>query len=335
MRIADGRSLRVFLFVSFLNEQAHGERTIIHAHAILVQCPTAQVQTHGQVKFHLVAVSPFALDAQQAASHLAIHRLPIDGHVGSLGPCGDAQVKGKLHRSLFLDASQRQRNVLVERIMRLFVQNHTLAVGHLQRGPAVAIDKQGCPTVSTGQHKILGIIGPPHSVVVLAASAAEGIHHEERPAIVDAGMMVAAIGLHHVGTSNIAQRSHVFRVGGRQTIEGDILQVLHPQQVAGLRHQYLVGKHLLHEPACLRTLSRVDVAMPTILICSEHAARHLSIDAADEMKVVVSCLQGLRIAADQIVFRRLAEAFCHVHVVPVGQGTLLHPVGGATVNLFC
>ena len=74
--------------------------------------------------------------------------------------------------------------------------------------------------------------------------------------------------------------------------------------------------------------------MTAVLVGTEHATRHLSVNAADEVEVVVGSAQGGRIAADEIVFSRFAETLGDVDVVPVGQSALLHPVGGTTMDFL-
>ena len=73
--------------------------------------------------------------------------------------------------------------------------------------------------------------------------------------------------------------------------------------------------------------------MAAVLVRAEHASRHLSVDATDEVVVVVCGLEGSLVAAHQIPGGRLAEALGHVDVVPVGQTAFLHPVGRAAVYL--
>ena len=169
---------------------------------------------------------------------------------------------------------------------------------------------------------------------MLAATAAEGVHAEERTAVVHTRVVVLRVALHHVGAGEVAQSPHVFGEGCGVIIEGNILEVLHPEEVTGLCHEYLVREHLLDEAACLGALTRVDVAMTAVLVAAEHASRHLSVNASDEPIVVVSGFECGLVATYQVPFCGLAEALCHIDVVPVGQTAFLHPVGRAAVNLL-
>ena len=73
--------------------------------------------------------------------------------------------------------------------------------------------------------------------------------------------------------------------------------------------------------------------MTAVLIGAEHAARHLAVDAAYEVEVVVCVSQCTLLARQQGEGGRFAEALRHIHVVPVGQRGVLHPVGRAAVYL--
>ena len=74
--------------------------------------------------------------------------------------------------------------------------------------------------------------------------------------------------------------------------------------------------------------------MAAVLVASKHAARHLTVNAADEPVVVVCGLEGRFVSAHEVPFGRFAEAFGHVDIVPVWQSALLHPVGRAAVYLL-
>ena len=168
---------------------------------------------------------------------------------------------------------------------------------------------------------------------MLAATRAERIHAEERTAIVNAWMMVVRVGLNLIRAGQIAQSPHVFCQGCGVVVEGDVFQVLHPKKVTCLRHQYLVTKHLFYETTGLSSLSRVDIAVTAVLVASEHASRDLTINATNEPIIVICGFEGSFVTTHQVPFCRLAEAFCHVDIVPVGQAAFLHPVGCAAMDL--
>ena len=296
MGIADGCGLAVLLLVALLDSQAQGQRAVIHADAVLVQCPDALAQAHGEIELHLVAVLPLVSQAKQTFLHLAVDGLAIDFHVSPRRPRGNTQIEGETQGGVLLQTTDGDQDVLAEGIMGCLVEDDLLSVCHLHACLTIRICQHGSATIGTCQHQILSVVGPSHRVVVLTATAAEGIHAEEGTAIVHARSMVVAVGLYHVGASQVAQRTQVLCHRGRIAVEGHILEVLYPLQVARHRHQYLIGKHLLHEAAGLCALTWVDVSVARILVGSKHAARHLPIDAANQVVVVVGCPQRLLVA---------------------------------------
>ena len=218
------------------------------------------------MQLYLIALTPRTADAQESFARHAVHSLSVDLHVGITRPLRYTQIQRESYLSLLAQSAYGHQYIFAEWILCLLVNDYLLPLTHQQSCLAIGIGKQGRPTVGTCQHQILCIIRPTHGMIMLATATAEGIHGEEGAAVVHPRMMVAAVGLHHVGTGEIAQGLHILGHSGRQTVEGHIFQIGYPHHIARLCHEDLIGKHLLHKSACLCSLTRVDVSMSAILI---------------------------------------------------------------------
>ena len=331
-RVEDGRLPAISLHVAFFDFQRQSQRAVVHAHAVAVDLPGAHAQCHGQVERHDVALRPSAFDADvlsgrvRGAQAFAVHL-----HGGVFGPGGDAQVEGEGH---FLRGGETEGYFFFKRIVRFLRQCHGGVACHLCPGGAGGVEHGGQAAVGSRHHQVLGIIGPSLCMVVLAATAAEGVHGEEGAAVVDARVVVLRVAHGVVGRGDVAQRAEVGHHGRRVGVEGHFLAVVCPEGVSGDAQHDFVRSHLLYHAAGFHALARVDVAHACVFVGAEHAAGHLPEGAAYELVCVVRGTQLSRVFAQQIVSGRFAEALCDVYVVPVGQRRRLHPVGSVAVQLF-
>ncbi len=171
-------------------------------------------------------------------------------------------------------------------------------------------------------------------MVVLAAAAAERIHRKERSAVLDPRAVVFGIADHFVGAGDVPERLEVRHHRSRIAVESHLLAVLGPERVSAKAQQDLVRIHLLHDPAGLDALPWIDIALTSILVRPEHSAGNLSERPSDQIVRIVRSLQHGRIPRNAIILRRFAETLRDVHVVPVGQGGRIGPVGRVAVDLL-
>src|SRR5258708_7094543 len=105
---------------------------------------------------------------------------------------GLSQVEGKM-------------DILFERIFRLFYYPNLLSLSYpgLQASFRIKLGSQ--TIVRSGHPRIFRIVHPTCRMIVLAAAAAEGIHHEEGALIGDTRRMIFAIADHHIRGGKVSE----------------------------------------------------------------------------------------------------------------------------------
>ena len=73
--------------------------------------------------------------------------------------------------------------------------------------------------------------------------------------------------------------------------------------------------------------------MRGIFVGAIHTSRHLAEGTADELLVIVRSGEHGLVTRQHVIRSRLTEALGNVHIVPVGQGGFLVPVGRVVMNL--
>ena len=297
---------------------------------MFVDLPHTHAQVHGETQRQLVTLFPFAVDNQILASHESdVDTFAVDAHLCPTGPFGYAHIK----RERGLALVNGESDVFVEGIVGHLANRDLFAVGHLHIGGAGTVDHGSYAVVGRGIDEVLAIIGPSLCMVVLAAAAAERVHGEERSAVIDTGVMVLRVALHHVGRRDVTQSFEVGHYRCRERVERHVFTVVCPCGIACKAQHYLVARHLLHHAATLDPLTRVDISHACVFVGTEHATRHLSEGSANETLHVVGGMQHLRVARQHIISGWFAKTLGNVYVVPVGQRCRVCPVGCVAVNL--
>ena len=334
MGIADRGGGAILAVVALADLEREGERPVVHAGALVVAFPAFDCKRHGQAQFHRVAILPFPRDADEVAGLVGGQRrdLAVDRDLRPAAPGRNPQVQREGNRALRGDP---EADRVLERVERLRGDPHHRTVGHLGLDLAGAVERGAEAVVGRGLPQALVEIRPAVRVVVLAAAAAERVHHQERPAVLDAGGVVGAVADHHVGRGEVAQRLEVGHHRRRVTIECHLLAMVGPERVAADLEEHLVGEHLLDHAAGLDRLAGVVVAGAAVLVAAEHTAGHLAVALAHLAEVGVGGLEVGGVVGLEEELGRLAEALGDVDVVPVRQVVLHPPVGGAAVDLPC
>ena len=135
-------------------------------------------------------------------------------------------------------------------------------------------------------------------MVVLAAAAAERIHHEKRTAVIDSRRMVLVVGEHHIRCGEVTQGFEIGHSGGGIGVEGHILGMIGPHIISGDTEHVLIGIHLFNDTAGFNALPRVIVTGTGYLVSAIHPARNLSEMLADDLKNFIRGLQIIRIVAE-------------------------------------
>ena len=154
--------------------------------------------------------------------------LSVDLDSRAAAPAWNPQVQGKTNR---FGRRQLQLDGVVEGIIRGLGERDRDAVAHLGGDRRGGVERGAQPAVGGGQPQFLGVIRPAVGDVVLAAAITfKGAVGEHVAAVFEAGRLVVAVQLHHVGAGKIVQPLQVRRHRGGEGIEGDLLAAVGPER---------------------------------------------------------------------------------------------------------
>ena len=199
-----------------------------------------------------------------------------------------------------------------------FFQNDLFTIPHFSFNLTSSVKSGHQTVIRSSHHQMFGIIRPSLCVIMLATPAAKRIHRQERPSVINPGIMILSITQHLIGGSYITQSPEIrhHRCGIR--IEGHVLTLFCPHRIASDTHHQFVGSHFFDKPTGFSSLPGIDTSHPGIFISPEHTTRHLSEATANQSMYIIAGSQMGRITRQHIISGRFTETLCYIHIMPVG-----------------